>query len=281
MGGRFAMREALANPDRVAALILESTHPGIESEIEREARRQRDATLATSLVEDYDRFLATWNRLPLFASPSDAPSEPREHFEAIQRSQVPSRMARSLIEHGAGTMMPVRDRLHTLPMPVLAITGALDRTYPQFRYTHPTAIFQSGWTVLPSKRSTPAHSYWKPSGLFMSLEERSDGDGTIEAFIDWDETTVVSEIDSVPLYNPEGGTIAYYSGAGEDPDDPAVYGTDVWRKRRVFTLKESLDTGTTEALSVKLESSSPMCLMTMDVHGSYINIGGGRTPQEG
>lgn len=129
MGGRFAMREALANPDRVAALILESTHPGIESELERDARRQRDATLATSLVEDYDRFLATWNRLPLFASPSDAPTEPRERFEAIQRAQVPSRMARSLTEHGAGTMAPVRDRLHTLPMPVLALTGALDKPY--------------------------------------------------------------------------------------------------------------------------------------------------------
>lgn len=129
MGGRFAMREALANPDRVGMLILESTHPGIESELEREARRQRDATLATSLVEDYDRFLAAWNRLPLFASPSGAPSEPRERFEAIQRAQVPARMAQSLIEHGAGTMMPVRDRLHTLPMPVLALTGALDHAY--------------------------------------------------------------------------------------------------------------------------------------------------------
>lgn len=131
MGGRFAMREALANPDRVGMLILESTHPGIESEPERDARRQRDATLAASLVEDYDRFLATWNRLPLFASPSGAPSEPRERFEAIQRAQVPERMARSLIEHGAGTMAPVRDRLHTLPMPVLAITGALDKSYTE------------------------------------------------------------------------------------------------------------------------------------------------------
>ena len=129
MGGRFAMREALANPDRVGMLILESAHPGIESELEREARRQRDATLAASIVDDYDRFLAAWNRLPLFASPSDAPSEPRERFEAIQRSHVPSRMANSLIEHGAGTILPVRDRLHTLPMPVLAITGASDKTY--------------------------------------------------------------------------------------------------------------------------------------------------------
>lgn len=131
MGGRFAMREALANPDRVGMLILESAHPGIESELEREARRQRDASLATSLVEDYDRFLAAWNRLPLFASPSGAPSEPRERFEAIQRSQVPSRMARSLIEHGAGTMAPVRDRLNTLPMPVLALTGEMDKTYTE------------------------------------------------------------------------------------------------------------------------------------------------------
>lgn len=129
MGGRIAMREALANPDRVGMLILESTHPGIESEVEREERRQRDATLAASIRQNYPGFLAAWNRLPLFASPPDAPSAPRDRFLAIQRSQDPEQMARSLAEHGAGTMLPVRDRLHTLPMPVLAITGALDIAY--------------------------------------------------------------------------------------------------------------------------------------------------------
>ncbi len=129
LGGRIAMREALANPAGVAALILESTHPGIESEAEREARRQRDATLAHSIRENYLGFLAGWNRLPLFASPPDAPTEPRDRFLAIQQSQDPEQMARSLEEFGAGTMLPVRDRLHTLPMPVLAITGALDITY--------------------------------------------------------------------------------------------------------------------------------------------------------
>jgi 2-succinyl-6-hydroxy-2,4-cyclohexadiene-1-carboxylate synthase len=171
MGGRFAMREALANPDRVGMLILESSHPGIESELEREARRQRDATLATSLVQDYDRFLATWNRLPLFASPSDAPSEPREHFEAIQRSQVPSRMARSLIEHGAGTMMPVRDRLHTLPMPVLAITGALDRTYTEL------------WAGIVSEAPNIRHVIVPNAGHRVHLDNPSAYLSTVLSFI--------------------------------------------------------------------------------------------------
>ena len=171
MGGRFAMREALANPDRVGMLILESSHPGIESELEREARRQRDATLATSLVQDYDRFLATWNRLPLFASPSDAPSEPRERFEAIQRSQVPSRMARSLIEHGAGTMMPVRDRLHTLPMPVLAITGALDRTYTEL------------WAGIVSEAPNIRHVIVPNAGHRVHLDNPSAYLSTVLSFI--------------------------------------------------------------------------------------------------
>lgn len=130
-GGRIAMRQALADPAGVQALILESTHPGIESEAEREDRRQRDTTLAASIRENYPRFLAAWNRLPLFASPPQAPSAPRDRFLAIQRSHPPEHMARSLEEYGAGTMLPVRDRLHTLPMPVLAITGALDITYTE------------------------------------------------------------------------------------------------------------------------------------------------------
>lgn len=129
LGGRIAMRQALANPAGVSALILESTHPGIESEVVREERRQRDAALAASIRQNVDGFLAAWNRLPLFASPPEAPTAPRDRFLAIQRSHPPEALARSLEKFGAGTMLPVRDRLHTLPMPVLAITGALDITY--------------------------------------------------------------------------------------------------------------------------------------------------------
>lgn len=129
LGGRIAMRQALAHPEGVAALILESTHPGIESEVERDERRQRDAAHAASIRLNVDGFLAAWNRLPLFASPPDAPSAPRDRFLAIQRSHPAEHLAHSLEEFGAGTMLPVRDRLHTLPMPVLAITGALDNTY--------------------------------------------------------------------------------------------------------------------------------------------------------
>lgn len=129
MGGRYAMRAALARPDSFSALILESAHPGIESAVERAQRRDRDAELAAWIRRDYNGFLDAWNRLPLFASPEDAPSEPSEAFQRIQRTQDPETLARCLETFGAGDVEPVRDRLPELSMPVLAITGGLDHIY--------------------------------------------------------------------------------------------------------------------------------------------------------
>lgn len=129
MGGRYAMREALARPDRVAALILESAHPGIESADERAQRRERDAELAAWIRRDYAGFLDAWNRLPLLASPEDAPTAPSQAFHRIQRAQDPEALAHCLETFGAGDVEPVRDRLQELRMPVLAVTGGLDRVY--------------------------------------------------------------------------------------------------------------------------------------------------------
>ena len=46
MGGRQALRFALAYPERVSSLILESTSPGIADATERAQRRARDHELA-------------------------------------------------------------------------------------------------------------------------------------------------------------------------------------------------------------------------------------------
>lgn len=129
MGGRYALRLALDNPGLYSALILESTHPGIESESERADRRRRDAELAAWIRRDYAGFLEAWNRLPLFASPSDAPAELAQAFRNIQRTRDPETLACCLETFGAGDILPMRDRLGDLTMPVLAITGSLDSSY--------------------------------------------------------------------------------------------------------------------------------------------------------
>jgi 2-succinyl-6-hydroxy-2,4-cyclohexadiene-1-carboxylate synthase len=123
------MRAALDHPERYAALILESAHPGIESVTERAERRGRDAELASWIRRDYAGFLDAWNRLPLFASPTDAPAGPNDAFRRIQRSREPEALARCLETFGAGDVEPVRHRLGELRMPVLAVTGERDLTY--------------------------------------------------------------------------------------------------------------------------------------------------------
>jgi hypothetical protein len=75
------------------------------------------------------------------------------------------------------------------------------------------------------------------------------------------------------------------SGATATGPTQAVAGTaagdgDVWRKRRTFTTHGGFDTGTTQVLSIKLESRRPLCLLAMDVHGAYVAGPGGRTPQQ-
>jgi 2-succinyl-6-hydroxy-2,4-cyclohexadiene-1-carboxylate synthase len=130
MGGRLALHVALAAPQRVNALILESASPGIASAGEREERRQRDAALAARIErEGLTAFVEYWEALPLFASQARLPDATRAVQRAQRLAQRPAGLANSLRGSGAGTQAYLGDRLPELPMPVLLITGALDAAY--------------------------------------------------------------------------------------------------------------------------------------------------------
>ena len=135
MGGRLAMRLALQYPALFQSLTIESSSPGILSEEDREDRRKRDARLAESLLSDMGSFFAAWNRLPLFASPTDAPAALRRRFEQAQLHNNPSGLANSLIGFGAGTLPPIHEELKDLRMPFTIITGSLDKAYTDMWHT--------------------------------------------------------------------------------------------------------------------------------------------------
>lgn len=68
MGGRLALRYAAAHPERIEALVLLSTHPGLADEKEKRRRLQEDEAWARLLLEvPIDEFLARWYDRPLFA----------------------------------------------------------------------------------------------------------------------------------------------------------------------------------------------------------------------
>ncbi|MCC5926160.1 MAG: alpha/beta fold hydrolase [Bacteroidetes bacterium] len=137
MGGRLAMRLAVEYPNLFRSLIIESSHTGITSPAERENRMQRDHTLAGKIKADMHSFFTSWNRLPLFNSPDDAPADLAARFIQEQASNNPEGLANSLIGFGSGTLSPVSDELLGLQIPLAVITGELDSVYTTMWESHP------------------------------------------------------------------------------------------------------------------------------------------------
>lgn len=127
MGGRVALRAALAAPRRVSRLVLVSATAGIESERERRARRQADARLAAEIEsEPIDRFVERWRSQPMFA---EEPSAVRALAGADHRRNTTAGIAAALRGIGAGAMPPLWERLHELSMPVVVLAGERDAKY--------------------------------------------------------------------------------------------------------------------------------------------------------
>ena len=130
MGGRAALRFALAHPERVTALVLESASPGIEDEAERSVRVASDEALADDIERDgIGPFVDRWQSIPLFASQTALPEATRARLREQRLHNIPRGLANSLRGMGAGRDTPVFDRLVELRMPALLIAGGLDAKY--------------------------------------------------------------------------------------------------------------------------------------------------------
>src|SRR5699024_8872287 len=131
MGGRLALKTALAHPDLFRGLILESTNCGITDDQERKHRRQTDCQRANRITDNFEHFLRHWQQLPLFKSPGPVDLKLREKYAAIQQSQSPEAIAASLRGFGSGRMQPYCGELSRLQLPALLMAGSADEKYQQ------------------------------------------------------------------------------------------------------------------------------------------------------
>ena len=133
MGGRVALQYAVAQPARVAALVLESASPGIADPTERAARVRSDEALADFVErEGLAAFVDRWERLPLFATQARLPTATRDTPAAgsawrTTRSAWPTHSAGI----GQGAQEPLHDRLGDVEAPTLLVVGEEDA---KFRY---------------------------------------------------------------------------------------------------------------------------------------------------
>ncbi|MDR7522628.1 MAG: 2-succinyl-6-hydroxy-2,4-cyclohexadiene-1-carboxylate synthase [Armatimonadota bacterium] len=130
MGGRVALGVAIAAPERLTALILESVSPGLRDPQARRERAARDAALAAQIERDgIEAFVARWEQHPLFASQARLSGDVRAALRDRRLRNTPVGLASSLRGLGMGAQPAMHDFLPDIRVPTLLLAGALDPQY--------------------------------------------------------------------------------------------------------------------------------------------------------
>ena len=160
LGARIALRLAVAHPDVVGRLVLESPSAGIEDSHDRAARRAADEAMAEGIERDgIEAFVAAWEAQPIFASQSALPAARAARIRAIRLANRPDGLAASLRGAGQGAMEPLVDRLGEVRAPTLVIAGALDDRGPTPRRVQsPPASPAPGWRSSTGQATPPTTS---------------------------------------------------------------------------------------------------------------------------
>ncbi len=127
MGGRLALHCALALPDRVRRVVLESASPGLDDEEARALRRADDAARARGLVEGgMADFARAWAAHPTLSPGPTRDPEDQARVDRVRRGQRAEGLAAALTGLGTGSLPPLWDRLPGLRQPTGLVVGALD-----------------------------------------------------------------------------------------------------------------------------------------------------------
>jgi 2-succinyl-6-hydroxy-2,4-cyclohexadiene-1-carboxylate synthase len=156
MGGRIALGAAVHHPDRVGRLILESTSPGLASEIERAARRDSDEALATRIESrGIEAFVDHWEGLPLFATQRGLPEQAREAVRARRLRNRPSALAACVRGLGTGSQPSFWNELASIEARTLILAGAEDSRYRRIADRMSGEIPDTSLAVIAGAGHTP------------------------------------------------------------------------------------------------------------------------------
>jgi 2-succinyl-6-hydroxy-2,4-cyclohexadiene-1-carboxylate synthase len=125
-GGRLALYLALEFPDRFDKVLLESTSPGLATEIDRQARVIQDWQIIDRLETDiFTNFVRYWYRQPIFSDIDRHPDFNKLIQHRIETNQ-PDNLIKSLVYSGLGMQPYLGERLKVHTQPISLIVGALD-----------------------------------------------------------------------------------------------------------------------------------------------------------
>ena len=150
MGGRAALRFAIAHPERISALILESTSSGIHDENARRERVDTDETLARLIERDgITAFVNRWESLPMWNTQSALADSGRAALREQRLANNAKGLANSLRGAGAGADSPALALAKNITAPTLVLAGELDPPYVEHGRKLAAAIPDANLHVIP------------------------------------------------------------------------------------------------------------------------------------
>ncbi len=150
MGGRLALAFAVAHPERITHLVLESASPGLATPEERAARRISDEALAASLEhQGLTPFLDAWEAMPIFESQRALPPDVLAAQRARRLANDPAGLAASLRGVGTGVLPSFWESLERLDVPTLLLAGRQDGRFRALATKMASALPLSEVAVIP------------------------------------------------------------------------------------------------------------------------------------
>jgi 2-succinyl-6-hydroxy-2,4-cyclohexadiene-1-carboxylate synthase len=131
MGGRLALSFSMQYPEKIIALVLESTSFGVEEENEKNERINSDKILAKQIRNStIENFITDWLNIPLFKTLQNISAE---RVKELKQKKIKSNssmgLANSLLSFSTGKMKNYFQLCSTFKKPVLLVSGDLDSKF--------------------------------------------------------------------------------------------------------------------------------------------------------
>jgi len=121
MGGRIALYVACHYPTHISRVILESASPGLRTDAERKARKEKDEAIAQQIETlPLSDFLTHWYKNPLFASLEHHPQASADMLKRRQKNE-PTELIKALRGLGTGQQPSVWNCLRNEKRPPLML----------------------------------------------------------------------------------------------------------------------------------------------------------------
>jgi 2-succinyl-5-enolpyruvyl-6-hydroxy-3-cyclohexene-1-carboxylate synthase len=150
LGARLALQIALQRPSWLGGLVLESVHPGLERDDDREARKRQDDDFAVALRADPHAAVSSFYQRPVFAS-----LRRRNDFNrlvdvrAARAARQPHALAMTWKSASLGRQPSLWSLLPSIDVPLLVITGGDDTSYVAHGARIATLVPRSEHVVVP------------------------------------------------------------------------------------------------------------------------------------